>query len=660
MSSPPDPLSRLLHSLEAEGVRADEGSFSLDPTRAAELLREQGQLGRNAPLYLLAAIYAHTDGAPVAHHRTLRTHTLSWDKPAPLPPSMERQLAEASFAAHGLSLVYGHRGVSFRSTSGLLSPTASLLNGLFAEVEDRLVYYPWKPAASATAPLNQGDAEGTHLQLFPAAQSPARFLHVLRGIAYVRPHDLPVDIVCRDPLGRPDLSLTTVPDGRRTARLEAAAEALLLQRLEESLRDAPPCRLSATRCASNLPLFAEHLAYLCRQTERPDLKAMVGEAVDFADATGRRWTAAELLDSYAQYGRMMVVDSVPDNLTESVRTDRPVLLWGGDSERLGGQLFPNLSPGAGYLHSLTVNEIERQREGETPLSELPLPDGRLSLLPWGDPDRIAEVEFVGPRRARETFYLDTEAPRGLRLLWESEHGLEESLRELTLPGSLRQTVLELLDASLIHEVPPAEVLQRAIAWASSPSPPIWDRLPRLTSTPLFEEVRGQRVSLATLKEHEGPLPTLADLSTSLPKKLPAPLLLWWHPLLATLGLSTAEWGRQVREASWQEEGRERWLAAHPVRPAELPGGEVVEGHLRAPLDDPGEPTEVIFWREGRPFGRRRLPADQCPPGFRLLWVEDDLPGDTYWSGPDPAAVLERLPEMARICRTPAADDASNG
>lgn len=646
MSSPPDPLGQLLHLLGSEGIRADEGSFSLDPTRAAELLRQQGQLGRNAPLYLLAAIHAHTDGASITHQRGLRSHTLHWEKDAPLPLSMERTLAEASFAAHGLELLYLPQGVTFRSTSGRLGLTSSLLSTLFQEVEDRLERYPWSHSPRDPRPILAQDATFT---LYPSRQQP-QFLHVIRGITYARSWSGPVDAVCFDPQGRPDLSLTTVPDSNRTHQLEGAAERLLLDRLERDLTGASACCLSPTRVTSNLPLFAEHLAYLSRQTLRPDLASTAGDLVLFRDATERRWSASDLLREYQQHGRMMVIDNTPEGTSDSAnaRADRPVLLWGGDSERIGGQLFPNLAPGAGYLHSLTVNEIERQRQGETPLAELPVEDGRLSLLPWGDPDRIAEVEFVGPRRARETFYLENEAPRGLRLLWESESSLEESLRELALPAALRQTVIELLDASLIHHTPDDETLFRALAWALSQGPLQWSRLSRLCNVPLFEDVRGRRVALASLLQRSEPLPTLADRSCSLPKRLPTSTILWWHPLFEPLAIRTEEWGRAVREASWQEEGRERWLAAHDPREPDQPDATRVGSHFLSRLPDARSPSEVIFWREGRPFGRRQLSASDGPPGFRLIWVQDDLPGDTYWSGPEAEALSERWPEIVRI------------
>jgi hypothetical protein len=33
-----------------------------------------------------------------------------------------------------------------------------------------------------------------------------------------------------------------------------------------------------------------------------------------------------------------------------------------------------------------------------------------------------------------------------------------------------------------------------------------------------------------------------------------------------------------------------------------------------------------------------------------MWVDDHMPGDTYWSGPESSALSDRLPAIAELCR----------
>lgn len=641
-------MRSLLASYEAEGQRSDEGAFTLDPGRAIEMLRAQGRLGQNAPLYLLSAIHQHTAGEAIRKSSGFRTLRLTWPGPhGPLPPSLAREIAESSFAAHQVQLVFQTDGV-------MLKPQARAAE-LFEQVAERLEHYPWHGRSGlATSPLGQATLDQAEILIRLPTRGWSLFEHVVHGITFATRWALPIDAVCFDPRGRADLGLNAIADSDRRQKLMAAAEDLFVQLLQDSLDEAPPVVFDPHTAVAELPLFAAFLPFAVRQSRDPDLAARAASRTCFQDVAGHSWTTTQLLDAYQRDGKLLFI---PNDVATAAagRPDRPVLLWGGRAAEVGSALFPVLAPGEGYLYSLAVNERERQRRvGDRPLASRALNDGRLSLLPWGDPDRTAEVEFVGPRRARETFYLDAEAPKGLRLLWESEHSLEESMRELALDGALRHVVMELIDASLSPEAPSRETLLTALLWALRGGPLDWSRLARLAQRPLLEDAAGGLVCLNEVFDHaagEEGLWVLTDRSGSLPRTLPVSPLVWWHPLLDRLGLATNDAGRLVREAHWRQVGQESWLSAHSPKPPDWPPlARPRDGHLWARNPNPTAPTEVLFWKLGRPFGRRVLPTSECPPGYLLTWVEDDLPGDSYWSGPDPAALRERLPAIARLCR----------
>lgn len=641
MSSESDPLRELLDSYGAEGRSDGVGSFSLDPKRATEMLRDQGRLGQNAFLYLLSAIYSHTQGAPVERLRQGRTWTLRWsDTHGSLPNSLELLVAQASFLAHGATLQRDAHAVTLQSTK---------LQNLYDSVAARLLYYPFvdhPPQADVDALGRSGD-----MVLTPSRERGSRFIQIVRGVAYPTRWSLPVDAVCFDSNVRPDLGLTTIPDSDNKRAMMQAAEQLFLQTLTSSVEPAQPYLLDPDRIPRDAPLFATYLPFAVTQRQDPILKALCAERVLFPDATGSSWTTAELLEIYARDKRMMIVDSRSES-TEANR-DRPVLLWTGQVEEVGRSLFANLAHGAGYLYSLAVNALERERIaplGETRLASRQVQGGTLSLLPWGDPDRVAEVEYIGPRRARETYYLEPQAPKGLRLIWESTESREDHLRQLDPDHAVRHIILELIDSAL--DSVPSEALKTALTWVLATGPVDWSRIGNLEKARLFDEAGGGKVSVAELRAAEQPIATLSDLSCSLPRALPAPLLLWWDPLLEKLEIPTRDASREVREAHWQEAGRQRWLAAHQPKAPDWPANAQPCGpHLVALAPDPQSPTEIAFWREGRPFGRRMLPPAQCPPGYLVMWVEDELPGDTYWSGPSSEAVRVRLSRIVALVET---------
>ena len=641
MSSDSDPLHELLDSYGAEGRSDGVGSFSVNPERATEMLRDQGRLGQNAFLYLLSAIHAHVQGTPVERLRRGKIWTLKWrDTFGALPNSVELLVAEASFQAHGATLQRDVHGVTLQSTK---------LQDLYDSVAARLLHYPFLdcPPHADLDVLGRFD----DVVLIPSRERGSRFVQIVHGVDYATRWGLPVDAICFDSQARPDLGLTTIPASDHKRALMVAAEQLFLRILTALVEPAKPYLLDPDCVPPDAPLFATYLSFAVSQREDLKLKALCAERVLFPDATGSSWTTAELLEIYARDKRMMIVDRRSES-TKANR-DRPVLLWTGQVKEVGRPLFTNLAHGAGYLYSMAVNAMERERIaplGETRLVSRQVHGGTLSLLPWGDLDRVAEVEYIGPRRARETFYLEPQAPKGLRLIWESTESREDYLRQLDLDHAVRHTILELLDRSL-NAVPP-EALRTALMWVLATGPVNWSTLKSLEKAPLFDDAAGGKASVAELRFAGQPIATLSDRSCSLPRALTTWPLLWWDPLLEQLEIPTRDASREVREAHWQEAGRQKWLAAHQPKPPDWPANAQSCGpHLVARAPNPQSPTEVAFWREGRPFGRRVLPPAQCPSGYLVMWVEDELPGDTYWSGPSFEAVRERLPQIFALVET---------
>jgi hypothetical protein len=180
----------------------------------------------------------------------------------------------------------------------------------------------------------------------------------------------------------------------------------------------------------------------------------------------------------------------------------------------------------------------------------------------------------------------------------------------------------------------------------------------LASTAFLERVGGEPVSPKTVQEvfGEEPVSVLEERSASLPDKLPFEMLLWDHPLLGQFGFKTREESSTVRKAYWREDGRKRWLHRYaPTTPhawAEKEGLDLqsIGKHYLASLA-PERPARLIVWREGRPLGQTVLTESQFPKGYALILVDDDFPGDEYWSGPDRDALSQLGPLL---------DDIKNG
>ena len=101
-------LESYLAQAGSEGESLGEGDFTLDPRRALEILREQGSIASHAPLFLLRAIYQHTDGAPVRFTSDLfGTAQLRWPPEfGALPNEAMRVMAEEAFKTNLLALTF--------------------------------------------------------------------------------------------------------------------------------------------------------------------------------------------------------------------------------------------------------------------------------------------------------------------------------------------------------------------------------------------------------------------------------------------------------------------------------------------------------------------------------------------------------------------------
>lgn len=651
MSESTEPLRDLLSELESSGAKDGTGRFTLDPVAAVERLRAQGRLGKNAPLYLLAALYRRAPQGSVECSKGPWSWRLEGGGPAASASlSVDEELAVHSFAAHQVDLRWEGRAAVLRPR-GVLPRAHEVLEPLFREQASRLVHFPWAGATRGPF-LTSPTWTEAELGFLEAPGDRGHFLHRVSGVLFPRPWGLPVDAVDCDDQARPDLSWSVIPDQERVAARMARAEERFLEGLEESLLRSGPQELTGEPFPDP-PLFLRFLGYLLQQSRRPELARQAADQVTVIDVTGGRWPLSRLLEVVDAQGRLF---TVPVATTfHGPLAPLPVVPWGGLLERALQGRCPVRQPGEGYLFSLRVNQRERSRHsplGESALAVQDFPSGRLSLLPWGETDRVAELEVIGRRRARETQFLSWEAPQGLRLVWESspeggtEFHLEDGLAQVqrALPALLEQALPEPPDWSLWRPR-----LLEALSWSPQAPAEAVTGCPRLADAPLFAALDGRYFSLRQVAARQR-LEVVADRSTSLPKRLPEGPVFWWHPLLGRLGLPWQDVGQSLRRTAWQEEGRERWLAAHAPGEPPCPEGAWRQGaHWVASV--PGaRDTEVLFWREGRPFGRVRLGPERCPPGYWIAWVEDALPADDYWSGPDLSALEERLPELSRLCR----------
>ncbi len=658
-------LERYLENAHSQGEASGEGAFGLDPERAAAILRSQGRLSGSGPLFLLAAIYQHVG----PFQATLREGTWSWriswpDDYKALRETVDRMLAEEAFSAVGIRVEFDETGVEMCPSGRAMTRAGPILEPEFLAHQERLKYFPWyttqKPwreldEASLRTETNEDESKRCWVLAREVVRGTVDI--VVHGVIYQQRWELPVNAVVVDDTLKTDISLSALPDSQGREQVLNWAQTVFLESLRQSLESATSTTLdSSDRSTPSTPPHVQYLGFLISESAPAELREQVLDLVCFPDALGSIWTLRRLLEVYEKERKILVVRERSENLSSvRARSELPVLVWKGQAKKIGQQCFSRLGSGAGYLYSLEVNERERGSSfGEKRWAKKFVHGGTLSLLSWSDPDRCGTVEIVGSLRARESFDLDADAPKGMRLLWESNPNLEDAVHKVPFDSEFRQAVLSLLDVSTGQL--PLSVPQRiqALQWAATAGEVDWDALGQLRLAPLLMDVREKEWSYQELRQLEqqcGAVPILTDRSTSLPRKLPFPALIWDHPLLSVLGFHSRECGREVRETYWQQEGRDRWLARHNPEESVWHHEPLVvhAGHRVARAAERDLWTEVTFWREGRPFGLRTLTPERCAPGWRILWVEDELPGDTYWVGPDPEAIEERLPAIRELC-----------
>lgn len=267
-------------------------------------------------------------------------------------------------------------------------------------------------------------------------------------------------------------------------------------------------------------------------------------------------------------------------------------------------------------------------------------DGKLGLKPYGDLSARCEIELSGRRRKSEMIHLESPAPSGLRLLWESVDEVASWSWEPSFQLRFKERAVELVDQSLRSTGRSPKWLLGLLHWAESVSD--LRPYPELAQSPIFAGVDGGWFSFQQLERLEF-IPVLGDRSASIPAELPYPVLLWEDSVLDRLGFTTRDVAAEVRAAYFKEQGRQRWLSRH--RPSKAEEWSSVrdfirlaraDGHLVFQVEGP---SRVVIWREGRPLGREWT-LDDAEPGKLLIFQDDQFPADAYWSRPDQEALAK--------------------
>ena len=644
MESNNNELESYLARAGSEGESLGEGDFTLDPRRALEILREQGSIASHAPLFLLRTIYQHTHGAPVRFTSDFfGTAHLSWPSEfGALPNEAMRIMAEGAFKTNQLALTFKEDRVSVQAANRIRVEVEP--REIFFKAASRLQYYPVNGPFSQvrTPPWQKHRYEEGVLELFlPDRVSPST-CYVVDGIQFFEPAVLPLGVLVHDDKLKCDISLTRLPDTDRKRAWTQRARAQLLEFLGETLLTDQPLQLDLDHLSDALQAALGFLPFIQDLSKSHELRLFVDHNVLFRDVFGRYWTISQILATEQKHGSVLVTPAIPRHCPQESTGEQPVLHWRGDTKQYGQLIFHRTRSGAGYLYSMVRGEAV-DRDGASFLNVQEWEGGSLGLLPLGDPETRCEVQLVGKRRGSETIYLEEPAPSGLRLLWRSR---DELASWDPTPEFLFQVAL-VVDGAL----PDLEVeetwIRDFLLWTGIND---LKETTNLASTAFLERVGGEHVSPKTIRKvfGEEPVSVLEERSASLPDELPFEMLLWDHPLLGQLGFETREESGTVRKAYWREDGRKRWLARYaPTTPhawAEKEGLELesIGEHYLAPLG-PDRATRLIVWREGRPLGQTVLSEAQFPKGYAVILVDDEFPGDQYWSGPDRDALSQLGP-----------------
>ena len=644
-------LKLLLSNLESEGQSSGRGSFGLDPTRAIELLREQGALGKNAPLFLLRAIYLHTGGATIKWKKILFGYNLQWDEAmGAVPNDTNRLLAEGAFKAFRIKLQFEPGHVHIHNADHLSAPFSVRFDETFGQARERLVHYPVEglfPKRAIAEPFHAKTFPEGRLEYFQGVSHVPALDWIVCGISFKERTALPLKVVIFDDQLVCDLSLSTLPVSERKRLWEERAHQEFQALLSETIHGVEEILLDLEPLSKSVQSFLGYLPYVVSLQEESTLRGEALRRVKFKDVFGQHWSLATLLEIQARDQKLLTVPSVPNDCPKKPVGDRPVLLWRDQTKEFGTPLFRETQSGAGYLYSLRRGEVHQQnRSLGRVLANVDWEFGEIGLRPMQTMETRCEVELFGTRRSSETVHLEEPAPRGLRVFWRSNEEVASWTDDVGFLRRFREKVVELVDRAFEDLDVSPEWLLGLLEWADTITS--FQEFPNLRKAPFFRRVDGRCSCYEQLAELGAPVPVINDLSASIPTTLPFAVVLWHHPLLERLELATKEVGKAVRQAHWQEQGRQKWLERYPCVPLEESdylkdrSFQELDGHYLVRLEDTETPSRLVIWREGRPLYDRPIPQVDYPRGFLLVYCDNEFPGDAYWAGPDLNALQEVL------------------
>ena len=650
-------LKDYLLGLEVEGTVESAGSFKLDPHRAVELLREQGRLGKGAPLFLLAAIYKHNDGSQVTLKHGVMSTQLSWEtENGPIPPTVELILAEESFLAHGLILKIHDQSATLRSNNKLQPVLGSIVHDLFEEVQERTRFYPFSGRAGHSTAWKTQSAPELEIRLLAGPDRRGRVDWIVDGLKYQGSWSLPVDCQLFAQSARPDITLSVLPDSDAKAEALKKAKSFFLEGVRELVDGLESFTVlnSEGRHSEEQEHFLRFLPFLAARGDDCPVRERALKLVTFFDLFDKTWSLKALLESYKKRKSLLVMPSVPKTCPSAEKVDQLVILWDGPTKDVLRRVFARVSSAAGYLYSLERNETETNRVKKIQKkawAERDFEDGHLILIPWDNDEDPAQVQFIGKRRSAETFYLPDSAPRGLKILWTCQREVGSLSPQEMVTERFQLEILGLLNDALENEHKvSSENSRKLLSWIRPPLETLRE-LKFIWRKALFRDLADVEQSLETLDRlhsAEGCLKVLKNLSTTLPDLLPEKLVLWYDELLDHLGFQTESAGRELREAHWKADGRARWLERYRPSQPELPASRPVGAHLVAKAN-PQEPSTVTIWREGRPLGAPQRWGGPENKGFEIVYVDDEFPADPYWAGPRHEEMGKRTTEFDKLC-----------